>query len=189
MKCYKCGQPLDLEMNYCYKCGTKLNTTNALNSNQEKPGFFKKIAKALFSLGETKGAIILCVTMTLIIFFSWQLYWYFNYYKVAYTMKASELAYEYKTNLEVADKKYNKSVIRLNGEVKEKGLFNDGDIFLLLYNEDNTYVRVVFSADQWNKILNIKEGDIIDVRSICRGLVPQMDLKKIDIQLRAVKEE
>lgn len=103
-------------------------------------------------------------------------------------MQASELAHEYKINTEIADKKYNKSVIMLSGEIKEKGRFNDGDIFILLYKEDNVHVRIVFSADEWSKIIKLKEGDHIDVRSICRGIAPQQDMNMIDIQLKAVKE-
>jgi tRNA(Ile2) C34 agmatinyltransferase TiaS len=190
--CPQCGQKLNSNAN-CNECGAKLNTSVSVISSSEptdpkpKSGFLWKILESFFTFGQTTlGAILI---PTLILFSLFQCFLYFNFYKAAYTMQASDLAYEYRINPEAADKKYHKRIIMLSGEVLEKGRFNDGDIFIRLYKEGNVYVHVAFPPDEWSKIINLKEGDHVEIRSICGGLVPQQDLNMIDIQLRAVREK
>ncbi|WP_371372749.1 hypothetical protein [Sporomusa aerivorans] len=120
------------------------------------------------------------------------LYALLNYYypsNVAYTMKASELAYECQIDSEAADTKFRNKIIKLNGNVRGTGQYPGSNRICVFFQpEEAISILVTFPEEKWSKLRKIKEGDFIELQARYRGM-PRPDKENIlIIQLDAINE-
>lgn len=108
------------------------------------------------------------------------------------TVNARTLMNDYMRNPRDADKKYKDKVIRVTGQVINKGQFNNSSDYYLRIGADfdrgKKYVVLVGIDSKRIKEANkVRERDFVDVIGTCVGIVKQDDPDYISIQIQADK--
>lgn len=108
------------------------------------------------------------------------------------TVKAQTLMNDYMRNPRNADKKYKDKVIRVTGQVIDKGQFDNTNNYYLQiaadFDRGKTYdVTVDIDSKKAKEANKVREMDFVDVTGTCVGIVKQRDPDSVSIQIKADK--
>ena len=96
-----------------------------------------------------------------------------------YFLAASLLYEEFETGEEAANTKYMDKVIQVTGTVAEILLNNEGDINLVLREEEDfSGIHCSFGKGEQEKLSSVKTGDEVTVKGFCTGMLMDVVLNR-----------
>lgn len=185
--CPNCGTPITPDSTFCPNCGAPLSTDPIVEVPSSGSNFFDTVRRCwkIFS------AIITVIGIGWYIFSGHGIGKFFSSAPEV-TVKAQTLMNDYMRNPRNADKKYKDKVIRVTGQVIDKGQFDNTSNYYLQIGADfdrgkNYDVKVDIDSKRAKEANKVREMDFVDVTGTCVGIVKQRDPNFISIQIKADK--
>jgi hypothetical protein len=91
--------------------------------------------------------------------------------KADYTVTAPELIQEFAANDSAANKKYREKIISVNGAASEVEAKSDSTFNIKFADSTGSYIIFSLEKNQFEKVKNIKAGDVITLKGSCSGSV------------------
>jgi hypothetical protein len=91
--------------------------------------------------------------------------------KTDYTVKAADLIREFAANDTAANKKYREKILVVDGVVSQAEHMADSTTNIQFADSTGSYIIFSFDKEQYEKVKNVKTGDLISAKGSCSGSI------------------